>query len=397
MKVKNGKEGILFINFNQDSSRISVGTTSAFRTYSCDGQNFRLMYEKHSEGTSILEMLFNSSLVAQVGSGDGGASSTQRSLRMLNTRRDKEITRLNYNSPVLSVKLNRRRLVVVLETEVFIYDITNMKQEHNIQKTPPNPKGICALASCDGADDGNFFFAYPGSADSGEVHIFDTVHLRNITTINAHQSAVSCLALSNNGDKLCTASEKGTVIRVFGANKGEKLFEFRRSFRSYAGIYSLSFNMTATALSVSSDHATIHVFKLEDTPPAEAEGWGSYLGAAVSSYLPTTVTDALASSKSFAQCTLPAAGVENVAVLHGSEEDLHAYVVTADGYFYKYKIDWDQPDNVVLVATHSILQAAEPDQAGSAAAAAAAATAGSSERDSTKSSTRSDKSKEDEK
>jgi autophagy-related protein 18 len=36
--------------------------------------------------------------------------------------------------------LNRRRLIVILEEEIYIYDISNMKLLHTIE-TSPNPQG----------------------------------------------------------------------------------------------------------------------------------------------------------------------------------------------------------------------------------------------------------------
>lgn len=102
---------------------------------------------------------------------------------------------------------------------------------------------------------------------------------RHVTTINAHTSAVSCLAFSHSGDRLATSSQKvlhngttpttfsffcgthvathtcvyqyrsmqidalqGTVFRVFSCPDGQKLFEFRRGLKTYANISSLSFN-----------------------------------------------------------------------------------------------------------------------------------------------------------
>eukprot|EP00730_Choanoeca_flexa_P001240 TRINITY_DN10547_c0_g1_i2.p1 TRINITY_DN10547_c0_g1~~TRINITY_DN10547_c0_g1_i2.p1 ORF type:complete len:104 (+),score=6.67 TRINITY_DN10547_c0_g1_i2:186-497(+) len=89
------------------SSRMCVGTTNGFYIYACNP--FSLLYAKEGESTrycidfsqrrmkscllgnySILEMLFNTSLVAHVGAGDD-ADSTQRCLRMINTKREKEV------------------------------------------------------------------------------------------------------------------------------------------------------------------------------------------------------------------------------------------------------------------------------------------------------------------
>lgn len=106
-------------------------------------------------------MLFNTSLIAHVGSGiEGlpwllwtntspstgeGASSSQRCLRILNTKREKEIIRMNYHTTVLAVRLNRKRLVVVLENTIYIYDMSTMHLAHTIGSTPPNPSGMSVL------------------------------------------------------------------------------------------------------------------------------------------------------------------------------------------------------------------------------------------------------------
>lgn len=50
------------------------------------------------------------------------------------------ICELLFPSSILAVKLNRKTLVVVLENEIYIYDISNMRLMHVIETTP-NPEG----------------------------------------------------------------------------------------------------------------------------------------------------------------------------------------------------------------------------------------------------------------
>lgn len=51
--------------------------------------------------------------------------------------------------------------------------------------------------------------------------------------IPAHDSPLSAIAFDWHGSKLATASEKGTVIRVFSVPQGKRLFEFRRGIKRY--------------------------------------------------------------------------------------------------------------------------------------------------------------------
>ena len=79
--------------------------------------------------------------------------------------------------------------------------------------------------------------------------------------IEAHNSPLSCIALNNDGTLLATASEKGTIIRVFSIPDAQKLYQFRRGSIP-ARIYSMSFNSTSTLLCVSSATETVHIFRL---------------------------------------------------------------------------------------------------------------------------------------
>ena len=78
---------------------------------------------KEEQGAiGICEMLFSTSLVAIVGTGQD-SSLSPRSLQIVNTKRESTICELTFISGILAVKLNRKRLVVVLEEHIYIYDI----------------------------------------------------------------------------------------------------------------------------------------------------------------------------------------------------------------------------------------------------------------------------------
>jgi autophagy-related protein 18 len=184
---------------------------------------------------------------------------------------------------VVAVKMNRKRLAVLLEEVVFIYDISNMKLLHQ-QVTPLNPGGICALSpnsehnylalphyqkSASGAANTQAQSHVPKSITkeqiSGDVLIYDLNKMEEVTVIQAHQTQLSCIAISNDGTLMATSSEKGTVIRIFSIPEGKKLYQFRRGSIP-ARIYCMSFNATSTLLCVSSATETVHIFKL--APPS---------------------------------------------------------------------------------------------------------------------------------
>lgn len=99
------------------------------------------------------------------------------------------------------------------------------------------------------------------AAQTGDVILFSTRSLTVANVIQAHKSPISFLSINSTGTMLATASDKGTVIRVWSIPGAEKLYQFRRGTRE-TKIYSINFNLMSTLLAVSSAHDTIHIFKL---------------------------------------------------------------------------------------------------------------------------------------
>ncbi|KAF8939480.1 autophagy protein [Haplosporangium gracile] len=386
MNVKDGE--LLFINFNQDFSCISVGTKNGFKIYNCDP--FGQCYSKSDSPIGIVEMLFSTSLVAIVGAGDRPASSPRR-LQIINTKRQSTICELTFPTSILSVKLNRKRLIVVLEDQIYVYDISNMKLLHTIE-TSPNPQAICALSP----SSENCYLAYPsptpsptspfsnnGRDDShgpsGDVLIFNALTLQVVNIVQAHKTSVSNISINSEGTMLATASDKGTVIRIWSIPNAQRLYQFRRGSHS-ARIYSLSFNLVSTLLCVSSDTDTVHIFKLgggtslnnsqrnggflDGSLDFKKSGMGSVLrrqsmhfgrnlAGSVGSYLPGAITEIFEPSRDFAYLKLPSAGVQSVIALSNTTPQV--MVATSDGYLYQYNIDLENGGPCVLLKQYSLL------------------------------------------
>ena len=108
----------------------------------------------------------------------------------------------------------------------------------------------------------NCYLAYPGSTTTGEVQLFDAFNLQAKLMIPAHDSPLAAIAFNPSGSKLATASERGTVIRVFSVSDGARLIEFRRGVKRCATVYSLAFSQDSEYLALSSNTETIHIFKV---------------------------------------------------------------------------------------------------------------------------------------
>lgn len=292
-----------FVTFNQDYSHLAVGTSRGFRIYTTDP--FAKIYETKQSDISLMEMLFSTSLVALILS--------PRKLRITNTKRQSTICELTFPTAVLAVRMNRKRLVVVLEDQIYLYDISNMKLLTTIE-TSPNPHAICALSP----SSENCYLTYPlpqktitssfappshappsGThipPTSGDVLIFDALKLEAINVVEAHRSPLSCITLNNTGTLLATASDKGTIIRVFSIPDVHKLYHFRRG-STPSRIYSMSFNTSSSLLCVSSATDTVHIFKLSSLSPPTSSA-SAYRPTSTEKYNPSVITTAASPSSS---------------------------------------------------------------------------------------------------
>ena len=103
------------------------------------------------------------------------------------------------------------------------------------------------------------WFAVTG-VTKGNVRV-ELYDLRKSHLLPAHESELAAISLNQQGTRLATASDKGTLIRVFDTHTGELLKELRRGMNA-AAITCLTFNKAAEYLACSSDKGTVHIFSL---------------------------------------------------------------------------------------------------------------------------------------
>eukprot|EP01133_Synstelium_polycarpum_P008665 gene8665-10171_t len=313
------KSGVLFANFNQDFSCISVGTPEGFKIFNSDP--YTLYYNQSNGGVGMIEMLFSTSLVAIVGSGEG--ESSQRRLLINNIKTELAICDLNFVTAILAVKMNRKRDV------------------------DPNPRGLCALSPSN-----SNYMVYPVSQNNGNILVMDVLTLETVNLIQAHKGQISQLVLNQNGTLLATASEKGTVIRVYLMPNANKSISFRRGTYP-AIIHSITFSFDSKYLCVCSDTGTIHIFKIDFTNANTGSNSG------VSSYLPEMLSQVWEPSRDFAHIKIQA-GVPSICAL--SQDNKTAMVLMADGLYLQYQFDESVGGELKISKEFSLLMEPQIDE-----------------------------------
>ncbi|GIL64901.1 hypothetical protein Vafri_18737 [Volvox africanus] len=259
MKGSQQEEEILHVGFNQDYGCFSCGTTKGFRVYNCEPFKETFCRGFNNGGIGIVEMLFRCNILAIVG---GGAAPRYPPTKVMiwDDHQGKCIGEMTFRSQVRAVRLRRDRIVVALEHKVLVYNFADLKLLHQTE-TCANPRGLVAISSTaamSSASD-NTVLACPG-LHTGQVRV-ELYDRRQTKFIPAHTNALSCLVLSMDGKRLVTASEKGTLVRVWNTADGQLLQELRRG-ADPAHIYSLALSRNCEWLALTSDKGTVHVFAL---------------------------------------------------------------------------------------------------------------------------------------
>lgn len=201
-----------------------------------------------------------------------------------------ELSRLDFHEPVLGVRMSSTWMAVILEKRTVLFQYQEIQRSalptpapdsddsedetqsskqslrapnlvHSMYTTAANPYALASLS--------NSMLVLPAKS-LGQVQL---ITLKSHTSspkrvLPAHNSSLRCLALSEDESLLATASEQGTLIRVYDTKALSQVAEYRRGM-DQAIVYCLGFSPGNRWVASTSDKGTLHVFDLRPPPPAE--------------------------------------------------------------------------------------------------------------------------------
>lgn len=267
-------------------------------------------------GNYIVEMLFSTSLIAVANRNKDQWQGKGKKLKIVNTKRKSTICELVFPHEVVDVVMNRKRMCILLESDqIFIYDISCMRPLETIDLWEESAKNLANNGALDAqrvkaqlvqqgensdstkkrkarrnsirsklrprislSNDDRSILCYtcydsskskPDTPLLRNIMVYDALNIKPINYLTSvHKGNIACLTTSFDGKLVATASEKGTIVRVFstGADNdfhpNDSLFcEFRRGTRP-CNLYQLLFDRNTNLLGCVGDTDTIHIFKI---------------------------------------------------------------------------------------------------------------------------------------
>ncbi|XP_074660249.1 WD repeat domain phosphoinositide-interacting protein 4-like [Tubulanus polymorphus] len=262
---------VIGLRFNQDHGCFTCTMDAGLRIYNVEPLTQKLNFGADVVGSlSQAEMLYRTNLLAIVAGGQTPKFAENTVIIVDDAQKEQQrkiVMELTFSQPVIAVRMRRDRLIVVLRNQLHVFTFPNNPQKLCSFDTRDNPRGLCEVSPSLERQ----IVAFPGYKcgslqllDLSDVSAVESVSSSPVT-INAHQGDLACIAINQPGTMVATASNKGTLIRVFDITKKEKpqLLELRRG-ADPATLYCINFSLDSSYLCTSSDKGTVHIFAIKD-------------------------------------------------------------------------------------------------------------------------------------
>ncbi len=208
-------------------------------------------------GIGIIEMLKRTNLLALVGGGINPKFPTNQ-LIIWDDHQGKIISKLRINENIMSVRLRNDKIIIITRNKFYAFDMKTLITI-GIINTFDNPLGIIATSN---GDNNKLIVAFPYESQ-GRILLCDVSQKceKICDAINAHNSKLACISINKEGTLLATSSDKGTLIRIFSTNDGQKITEFRRG-NTTVEMNCITFDQNNKFIGCSSNVGTIHIFSI---------------------------------------------------------------------------------------------------------------------------------------
>ncbi|KAL8949398.1 MAG: hypothetical protein Q9183_007608, partial [Haloplaca sp. 2 TL-2023] len=181
-------------------------------------------------------MLGRANYIALVGGGRNPKFATNKVIIWDDAKQLTSLT-LSLPTPIHRALLSRSKILIATLNSISLYAFSSPPKKISSFETADNPFGLCCL--------GSQIIAFPGRTP-GQVQIVE-IETGNVSIIPAHSNPLRAMTLSPNGEILATASETGTLIRLFSTANCARIGELRRGVDP-AQIFSLAISPSSTLL-----------------------------------------------------------------------------------------------------------------------------------------------------
>ena len=201
----------------------------------------------------MVVMLYKTNILALVGS-EGNPIYNKNKVVIWDDFQKKSLSELKFSQNILNLKLRKDKIAVICADKIYLFSLSSF-QSIDIIETGENPHGVIGI---------NYnlektIIAYPDK-NKGKIKIKNYEKSSNISA-NAHEKTIGIIVLTVNGDLMASATEMGTIIRIFNTDNGNMVQEVRRG-KEKAQIKCICFEPNNKFIAATSNRGTVHIWSL---------------------------------------------------------------------------------------------------------------------------------------
>jgi len=247
---------------NNKKTLILVGTDSGFVVINFITME-TILRKRLQGGIGAIDCLETSNILAMTG---GGLFPyfPQNKVVIWDENNERIKAEISLKQEIRNIKFKHEYLFVLTDNKIYVYSFFENLTLKMVKNTIYNPKGIFETNSIDEP----CYFAYLSAENVLKSENKDgIIYIYNLTDdsqsiISAHTSPIQCMKFNYKGNFFATASEKGTLIRIFKTGDKTPARELRRGLET-TKIYSLDFDYFDSWLICISKTGTLHAWALK--------------------------------------------------------------------------------------------------------------------------------------
>ena len=241
----------VMIDLNNTETYACVATDKGFMIYS--PQPFKSVLSRDIPGGVYrVKMLHKTNIILFVGRTEKGPYPNNK-LIVWDDVAQEVVSEISYPDKIVVFHATRKYIYVQTDKKLYIYQLNTLLlvKQFDTTQTP-----VFAVSENETYN----IVVFP-SQQLGHITI-QNIDTGDVSTIYAHYGTIESIGVSRDAKYIATASDKGTIIRMYSIETKTILHEFRRGL-DYVRITQLLFHPSNRILLASSDRGSIHLFNTE--------------------------------------------------------------------------------------------------------------------------------------
>ena len=265
MSEKKNKNEILYLSFNRDKTCLSLGMKTGYRIYDLTKKDSLFFYERiFGKGIGIIEMLEKTNMLGLV----GGTNEPLENPNKLNIYDDKEgkfIAYINFKSPILSIRLKRDIILVILENFIYLIETKEFKSFDIIELGYDKQKKVVFSFTLE--PDVNYL-AYNYTNEENNKIIIKSYKKEKINnslelkTKYKSNNIILCMEFDREGKILAVSAKNDNYLVLFRTEDGIPICKCNLNTNSANSLY-ISFQTNNEFLCISLDVGEIVIFNIK--------------------------------------------------------------------------------------------------------------------------------------